>query len=148
MSIDPPFITQSDGTTRKGRMVHPGRDWDLDLHDVELSYFRIDHQTCLQFGDTVIQIGSPLTLRVEGETYTLDEAKDLGPLLRQYPDTLATGTVDEDGTLRLAFRRGWTVDVPPDAHYEAWQIAGPGNALVVCPPGGGSLAVWANTEGS
>lgn len=126
-------------------MVHPGRDWYLDLRNLELSYFRIDRQICLQFGETVVQIGCPFTLEVEGVTYVLDEPEDLGPLLAQYPDTLATGTVDEDGTLRLTFGRGWTVDIPPNPHYEAWQISGPGKNLVVCPPGGGTLAVWSDT---
>jgi Family of unknown function (DUF6188) len=148
MNFQPPFITESDGTKRQGRVVHPGRDWNLVLQGLELLYFRIDHQTCLHFGDTVIQIGCPLTLKVDGDIFVIDEAEGLGPLLAQYPDTLAAGTVDEDGTLRLSFARGWTVNVPPNPHYEAWQIAGPGKGLVVCPPGGGTLSVWIDTESS
>jgi hypothetical protein len=150
MSMDPPSIADSDGTVRRDTIVHPGRDWDLDLRDLELSYFRIDRRAGLQFGDILIQIGCPLTLTlmVDGETYTLDEPQELGPLLGQYPDTLAKASVDQDGTLRLVFRRGWIVDVPPKTHYEAWQIAGPGNAPVVCPPDGDTLAVWEITDGS
>jgi hypothetical protein len=33
--------------------------------------------------------------------------------------------------------------VPPDLDYEAWQVRGPGNSLVVCVPGhSGDLAIW------
>jgi len=150
MDFTPPLIIELDGTRRQGTTVRPGQDWNLDLRGLELSYFRIDHRTCLQFGNIAIEIGCPLTLTltVKGETYVLDEPEGLGPLLAQYPDTLTRGTVDEDGTLRLIFDRGWTVDVPPNPHYEAWQIAGPGNALVVCGPDGGTLSVWTDTEGA
>ena len=122
--------------------VRPRHDWHLDLRDREMSFIRIDHQTWLHFGDTVVVIGCPFTLKVDGRTVVLDEPRDLGPLLAQYPDTLTTATVDEDATLRLSFSRGWTIDVPPDPHYGAWQIQGPGRNLAVCPPDGGTLSVW------
>jgi hypothetical protein len=144
MDYHPPLIIESDGTRRQGTVVRPGLDWNLDLRDLELSYFRIDHQTCLHFEDTVIQVGCPFTLTVEGKTHVLDEPEDLGPLLAQYPDTLITGTVDQDGSLHLGFRRGWTIDVLPNPHYEAWQIYGPGKRVVVCPPDGGTLSVWSD----
>ena len=121
-------------------MVRPGHDWDLDLRNLELSYIRIDHQTCLLFGQIAIVIGGLFTLNVEDKAYGITR-RDLGPPLAQYPDTLTMGTVDEDGSLRLTFGRGWTIDVPPDPHYEAWQV-GPGKNLVVCPPDGGTLSVW------
>ena len=148
MDYNPPLIIESDGTRRQGTMVRPGHDWDLDLRDREMSSIRIDHRTWLQFGETAIVIGCPFTLKVEGKTYVLDEREDLGPLLAQYPDTLTTGTVDEDATLRLIFGRGWTIDVPPDPQYEAWQIKGPGKNLVVCPPDGGTLAIWTDDAAS
>jgi hypothetical protein len=140
--LQPALIIESDGTRRQGTTVRPHHDWDLDLRDREMSFVRIDHRTSLQFGDIAIVIEWPFTMRVDGESYELDEPRELGPLLAQYPDILMTGTVDEDGTLRLIFGRGWTIDVPPDPHYEAWQIEGPGKNLVVCPPDGGTLAIW------
>jgi len=148
MDYDPPLIIESDGTRRQGTMVRPRHGWDLDLRDREMSYIRIDHQTWLLFDQTAIVIGCPFTMKVEGETYVLDEQKDLGPLLDQYPDTLTTGTVDEDATLHLIFGRGWTIEVPPDPRYEAWQIKGPGKNLVVCPPDGGKLAIWTDDSAS
>lgn len=142
MDYPPPVFVESDGTRRQGAMVRPCHGWDLDLRDLEMSFIRIDHRTWLQFGEVAIVIGCPFTLKVGDKTHVLDEREDLGPLLAQYPDTLTSGTVDEDATLRLVFGRGWTIDVPPDAHYEAWEIQGPGKNLVVCPPDGRTLAIW------
>jgi hypothetical protein len=148
MDSNPPVIVGSDGTRRQGKMVRPGQDWTLDLRNQEMSFIRIDHQTWLQFGETAVVIGCPFILNVEGTTYELYERKDLGPLLAQYPDTLTTGTVYEDGTLNLVFGRDWAIDVPPDPHYEAWQIQGPGKNLVVCPPDGKALALWSDDGAS
>ena len=85
-----------------------------------------------------------LELRVAGVRHALDpgERAGLGPLLAVYPDVLGTAAVDSDGTLRLLFASGSSLVVPPDDHYEAWQIEGPGTRLVVCTPGGTELAVW------
>ena len=54
-----------------------------------------------------------------------------------------------DGTLHLTFGSGATITVPPDPHYEAWEISGPGTALITCLPStaclsgtGGKLAVF------
>jgi len=51
-----------------------------------------------------------------------------------------------DRTVRLAGRGpdddGTELVVEPHTDYEAWQIAGPDNALVVCPAGGGEPVVW------
>ena len=142
MAYDPPVIIESDGTRRQGKVVWPGQDWNLGLGDREMSFIRIDHQTWLQFGEIAIVIGCPFTLKVGDISLLLNEREDLGPLLAQYPDTLTAATADEDGTLRLTFGRGWTIDVSPDPRYEAWQITGPGKNLVVCPPDGGTLSIW------
>lgn len=67
----------------------------------------------------------------------------LGSLLALYPCTLNSAAIEADGTLRLGFDNNATLTVPPDAHYEVWQINGPGTALIVCMPGDrGTLAIW------
>jgi hypothetical protein len=111
-----------------------------------VSFIRIDHQTRLQLGEAEIVIESPFTLRSAGSEYVLDpgERGGLGPLLALWPDELTMVRAGADGTLHLAFGSGATVIVPPDPHYEAWQVVGPGTALTVCLPGAeGELAVWA-----
>jgi len=51
--------------------------------------------------------------------------------------------VDADTTLLLAFADGTTITVRADPRYEAWQVNGPGDFLMVCVPGtSGELADW------
>jgi len=142
---EPPFIRESDGTTRPGKTVVAGRDWYREIVNEELAWVRIDHQTRLQFGDVEVVIEARFVLSVEGIDYPLNPADrgGLGILLRVYPDSLREGRVDPDGTLRLEFASGTSIAVPSDPQYEAWSIVGPGTALVVCIPGtAGELAVW------
>jgi len=138
-----PSIITSDGT-RYGEMRVPGPDWQLDLGSRSMTYIRIDHQTRLQFDGVEIVIGCPFTLQTGNEIFHLDEAQELGPLLGVYPDALETASVGSDGTLHLRLERGESIEVQPDPNYEAWQINGPGMAVVVCPPGGSPVAVWAD----
>jgi hypothetical protein len=113
-----------------------------------MTFIRIDHQTRLQFDDVEIVIACPFILRTADEVYHLDEAQELGPLLAIYPDGLSAASVGSDGTLHLRLERGESIEVQPDPNYEAWQINGPGTALVVCPGGGSPVAVWSDdTDG-
>ncbi|MGA3221830.1 MAG: DUF6188 family protein [Acidimicrobiales bacterium] len=55
----------------------------------------------------------------------------------------SAASVDSAGTLSLRFTSGATIRVDQDPQYEAWQVNGPGNYLVVCTPGTtGDLAIW------
>ena len=127
----------------EGQVIRADGSLDLTLGDV--SFIRIDHQARLQVGEVEIVIESPFTLRAEGTEYALDpgERGGLGPFLALWPDELTTASAGSDGTLNLTFGKGAVLTVPPDPHYEAWQIAGPGTTLIVCMPGAeGQLAVW------
>ena len=88
---------------------------------------------------------SPFVLNFGEATYNLDpgERAALGPVLALYPDTLEHAAVDGSATLMLWFTSGASITVKQDDRYEAWQVNGPGNYLVVCTPGtDGQLAVW------
>ena len=140
---DVPEIMRSDGSRSEGKVIRADGSLDLTLGDV--SFIRIDHQARLQVGEAEIVIESPFTLRAQGTEYKLDpgERGRLGPFLALWPDELTTASASADGTLNLTFGKGAILTVPPDPHYEAWQIAGPGTALIVCLPGTeGQLAVW------
>jgi hypothetical protein len=133
-----------DGSRSEGSVIRAG-EGSLDLALGDVNFIRIDHQARLQVGDVEIVIESPFTLRAGGSEYALDpgERGGLGPFLALWPDELTMASTGSDGTLRLTFGKGATVTVPPDPHYEAWQIVGPGTALIVCMPGTeGQLAVW------
>jgi Family of unknown function (DUF6188) len=141
----PPFIRESDGTIRQGKVLVAGQDWQREMSSEDLNFIRIDHQTRLQFGDVEMVIESPFVLTVDGIDYPLDpdDRGGLGLLLRVYPDSLRSGRVAPDGTLCLEFASGASIAVPSDPQYEAWSIVGPGNALVVCMPGtSGEFAIW------
>ena len=140
----PPDIRDPDGTVRPD-MINRGDDhrtFRISLCD--LSFIRIDHQTRLQFGGTEVVIESPFVLEVSGNRYELDpgERATLGPVLSLYPDSLSSASVDNAGTLFLRFASGATIRVDQDPQFEAWQVNGPGNCLVVCTPGTtGDLAI-------
>jgi Family of unknown function (DUF6188) len=141
-----PRILHSDGSVHEGRSVAPAEVLLPAISGVDLTYFRIDGQIRLQFGDVEVQI-TRFVLRRGNEEWTLDGVTELGPLLELFPDTLDSISVDTEATLRLGFRSGARIDVAVDPRYEAWQIAGPGEALIVCPPSGQpGLAVWSDRE--
>ena len=79
-----------------------------------------------------------------GEPLTAEAAGALLPLnLRDV--TLVQ--VDRDGTLKLGLGNA-QLAVPPHPMYEAWQVRGPREMLIVCSPGGDYVAVWEPDSGS
>ena len=140
-----PFIRRSDGTTLQGRVVRAGHEWSLTLRLCDLTWIVIDHRVSLRFDDAVVTIEGPFVLRSGGGAVDLDpgDRATLGPLLAVYPDTLTHGSVSSSGVLTLRFLSGATIEVPSSRNYEAWQVEGPGDYLVVCSPGSeGALSVW------
>ncbi len=87
-------------------------------------------------GDEEVVIECPFTLTTDGSTHVLDpeERAALGPLLDIHPDALTASSVDDDGTLRLQFESGATVEVPPDPGLEAWQLNRAGTTGIVVYP--------------
>jgi hypothetical protein len=137
-----PYIIHADGSVSQGESIDAGQFvWEHPLSD--LTFFRIDHQARIQVEDVEFVIGLPFSLKSDGVEYALDPAErsGLGPLLALYPDTVEQASVDGLGTLGLRFGSGASITVPANPRWEAWQIVGPGTALVVCSPGG-RLAVW------
>lgn len=139
-----PFIQQADGTVRQGRSLAPTELPVLEFNDHELTFIRVDHQVRLQFGATEVVIESPFRLLTADADSELDpeDRVHLGPLLDMYPDRLEDVGVEADGELRLRFQSGAEIRVAPDPSFESWQVNGPGTRLVVCSPGGATLAVW------
>jgi hypothetical protein len=139
-----PVIHGPDGARSPGA-TGGARDLSWSLEKREVSYIRIDHQTRLQFESVEIVIEGGFALRRAGREWRLaaDRRAELGPLLAVYPATLARGWAEPDATLRLDFEDGSSITVPAHPQWEAWQVVGPGTALVVCLPGAsGLLSVW------
>jgi Family of unknown function (DUF6188) len=109
-----------------------------------LVQFRMGYGVHLELGhDFEVTVETALTVadgysRWSGEPLTAEAAGALLPLnLRQ----VTSVKVDTDGTLSLGFGQA-TVSVPPHPMYEAWQVRGPREMLIVCSPGGDYIAVW------
>jgi hypothetical protein len=137
-----PYIIHEDGSISQGESVGPDQFvWEQPASD--LTFIRIDHQSRIQVERFEFVIGLPFSLKSDGVAYALDPAErsGLGPFLALYPDTLEEVTVDGQRTLALRFGGGASITVPANPKWEAWQIVGPGTALVVCSPGG-RLAIW------
>jgi len=141
---EPPYILDSKGNVREGATNRPGDERALRSPKADLSFVRIDHQARLQFEDTEVVIEAPFVFQVGEVTYSPDPdtRAELGPVPALYPGTL-DATVDEYATLTLRFASAASITVAQDSRYEAWQVNGPGNYLVVCTPRtDGRLAVW------
>ena len=138
-----PYIREFDGSIREGRVVHPGKDWSLAIEATAITCIRVDHQSRLQFGDTEVMIETSFRLHTGDTEHVLEpsERAGLGPLLALFPDI--GPRLRRTSRKPAAGLRQWIMDqYPPDSDYEAWQVAGPGSRLVVCAPGGRTLAVW------
>jgi hypothetical protein len=144
---EPPYITSGNGTVRPGRTTSGDDLPVLGLDGMDISWIHIDFQVRLVFAQvkTEVTIGTASEFTAPGREYSLNpEARsDLGPLLAVYPATVGSASISSGLALKLQFTSGAAIEVPQDPHYEAWQIAGPGSRLIVCPPAGSKgLAVW------
>jgi hypothetical protein len=61
----------------------------------------------------------------------------LAPLFRLRHRKIAEGEVSAQGQVTLRFDGGSSLLVRPDEQYESWELTGPGDLILVCPPGGG-----------
>jgi Family of unknown function (DUF6188) len=109
-----------------------------------LVQFRMGYGVHLELGlDFEVTIETPLTVTDGGSAWSGEPltAEAAGALLPLNLRDVTFVRVDRDGTLNLGLGEA-TLSVPPHPMYEAWQIRGPGNMLIVCSPGGEYVAVW------
>lgn len=93
----------------------------------------------------ILHVSRDEPIRLVGDADGGDRSS-LGVCLNLYGSTVANVTVSEEGVLHLEGlggpvleRRPWTIDVPSDEHFEAWEIEtfGQERRLTVAMPGGG-----------
>lgn len=124
---------------------------DLGLQGRILQSVLVDYTLRMQLSDEYfIAIESPFKVDSSGKTFSLSPEEDADdafqPIRQLVGQTVEEASADEAGTLRVSFSDGTRFEVPPDDHYESWNVSGPGGALVVCMPRG-ELAIWsAKTE--
>jgi hypothetical protein len=150
---DSPLVIWDDGD---GRHSHEGRyGGDVDLGFLlgrSVTHIGVSYQFVLSVprDDNVvaIQLTAFTFCDRNGTSHDLDADQDrlsLGVALTLFERQITQAAVERGGRLLLRFDDGSEVSAPPLAGYEAWQISGPGRALIVCAPGG-HLAVWTDTH--
>jgi hypothetical protein len=109
-----------------------------------LLQFRMGYGVHLELGhDFEVTIETPLTVTDGGSAWSGEPltAEAAGALLPLNLRDVSFVRVDRDGTLNLGLGEA-TLSMPPHPMYEAWEVRGPDNMLIVCPPGGKYVAVW------
>jgi hypothetical protein len=115
-----------------------------------LVQFRMGYAIHLELGhEFEVTVETTLTVadsggRWSGEPLTAQAAGALLPLNFRQATSVR---VDNDETLHLGFGEA-RLSVPPHPMYEAWQVHGPHEMLIVCLPGGDGLAIWEPTSES
>jgi hypothetical protein len=95
--------------------------------------------------DHTLHIGGPFRLLLGGEDTLVNS--DEGPHPAYLPLAglmVERVSADDDGRLTVAFVRGDSLVIEPDAHYEAWDYARSDGSVIVCLPGG-QLSTWSAT---
>ena len=95
--------------------------------------------------DLTLVIGGAFSLTTpDGHRHEFDQEyapADLGPAMQLLHGVAANVRLADDGELALEFDNGCALSIPPDPHFEAWRLIGPGWRALVSPPGGGA-PVW------
>ncbi len=135
-----------------------GEGWIVPLDGWRVDRLAFDFQVRLSFlseespltESIEVVLESPFSLSLRGDELELDPngpPEALSPVLGLLRRTIVEALVEKDGTLRLAFREGGHVRCEPHPQWEAWQVNGPADrVMVVCVPGGGEPVSWDDGE--
>jgi hypothetical protein len=129
-------------------------DVEIQLSDAEVSSVTLTVQLAVVIADKdrdylTVTLSTPFNVRERDnrEWHTVDPEEGgpaLGRLVVALRNKAATRChISADGTLALEFGGDVTLSVPPDAHYEAWDVDHKGFKIVAGP--GGALAIWDRT---
>lgn len=102
-----------------------------------------DNRLYLEFAEGyLVAIETPFAVTAGGTRWigepAAPEARTTLPVVGAM---VAATHVADDGTLHLTIGDA-AIEVPPNDSYEAWQLFGPHDLLVVCAPGGEYIAVF------
>jgi hypothetical protein len=134
-----------------------GEGWTVPIDGWRIDRLAFDFQVRLWFlseespltGSIEIVLESPFSMSLRGDELELDPngpPEALSPVLGLLRRTIDEASVENDGTLRLAFREGGHLRCEPHAQFEAWQMNAPDGVSVVCVPGGGEPVAWDGAE--
>lgn len=118
----------------------------LPLETCAIARCLVDAAFSLQALDddvVTLRIECPFKIIEHGCISTLDPGvpTTLGPAVALWNGTVKRARAAESGRLEIEFEDGRLLVVEPNDDFEAWELSGPRNAIVLCCVGGG-LAVW------
>ncbi len=122
-------------------MINQPDRWVVPVGDGTVIQLRLDYAFTL-----VVETGFELRIESDftfaddngGHTYEPDEHAALGPVLTLHQAVVSSAEVLKDGHLIVLFADGRSLRVPPDDEFEAFNVAGPNQQLLVALPGGGT----------
>jgi hypothetical protein len=136
------------------RLERNNAGFEVSLVDAQVNLVLLDfrlgiHALDLHNESLKIAIGTSFSFRQPGAPATTLEPEEANPALGALAVTLRHQqvrrcVVKTGGDLELEFGSGLMIEVPPDPHYEAWQLDLPGHKIIAMP--GGELAVWDETS--
>ena len=133
------------------KLVATDYGWLVSIDDCRVQRIEVDFRLGFLMSDksgpASAHIETPCQLGGEGSDVTLTpaDAPTLCPILSLFNVEVTGIYIRTTGQLTMAFGNGRSLVVEPDESYEAWQIACPGEFLIVCPPGG-LVCVYRETE--
>jgi hypothetical protein len=73
------------------------------------------------------------------------EPATLAPVLRLFNAEVTGAAIQKTGQLKIQFGDDWSLEVEPNASYEAWQLSASLGVMLVCSPGG-TVSVFRQPE--
>ncbi len=116
--------------------------WHLQLDDAKLTYLHIDFRLSLDITEASAAISLILEtqfyLQHEGDVISImpSDTASIAPILPLFNSSVDVIEIRAGGHLTVGFTDGHSLNIDPHPKYEAWQLAGTGNFLFVCEPGG------------
>jgi hypothetical protein len=116
--------------------------WYFATDECRVGRIEIDFRLCLLLADragtATVCIETGCRLSDGNSTADLNPADQVSlcPILPFFNAKVAGVSIHKTGTLTINFENGGALTVDPDESYEAWQIAIPAVAMLVCQPGG------------
>ena len=130
LELEEAWLLPLQGQTVDRCYTYPGLI--LDLEGEGRSYHLRLH------GDAVFQAADGEVHRVAAERWAKDKPELVAPFRGKVVDQ---GLAYKDGRLELHFEDGSMLEILADKEYEAWEMRGTGDLLIVSAPEG-KLVIW------
>lgn len=122
--------------------------WRLEFdEDGVVQLIQIDFRLGLfisdKSGEAQLFIETPFEMNTPQGRHVLvpEDTPSLEPALTLFSAKVVRVSIRETGGLTVEFKKDVSIEVYPDDKYEAWQLSGSPEFMLVCAPGG-SVAIF------